>query len=62
MKFLIVKPSQPSFILGPNIRLGIIFSNTLSLRSFIIIIIIIIIRLLLLLLLDYYYYYYYYYI
>ena len=33
MKFLIVEPSPLSSLLGPNIRLRILFSNTLSLDS-----------------------------
>ena len=35
IKFLIVEPSPPPFpsLLGPNIRLRILISNTLSLRS-----------------------------
>ena len=33
MKFLIVEPSLLPILLGPNIRLRILFSNTLSLRS-----------------------------
>ena len=34
MKFLIVEPSPLPILLGPNIRLRILFTNTLSLRSF----------------------------
>jgi len=33
MKFLIVEPSPLPILLGPNIRLRILFSNTLSLHS-----------------------------